>query len=448
MPMEVSFVFVIVKCLKPFHKRELTVQCRSLESLLADGVISSKIGILKTDTEGNDLRVLQGLGELRPQVVICEFFTDGLYQGWKDGHPLTLIEYLQKLGYADYMAFSRAGDLKKIKINPTDFEKKEWGNLLFFHKSIAEKLCVKEEIDTGLNTFLIRQLSAQDQCGSVLDVGAFHGDFSMELLTCDRVSNAVLFEANPEVSTYLLDRLKGDDRCTVVQQAVSSQCGQVDFNVNDDPATGSVLNYSSSESPVRTMSVEQITLDKWLKLHTLREPVCILKIDTQGHDLDVLKGAENLILDQSPLIVLELIWVELYDNQVHPSDIFSWMNERGYKLAASFNEHYCVEGYLAFSDAVFIPKKDCESITPEFHMHPDTSHLQTEVSMLRKVCEERLELIERLNHQLTVAGESSKMLHKVCEERLELLERLHKQLNVDGAAQKTLKTKVSLRRNK
>jgi FkbM family methyltransferase len=43
------------------HNKSFEVECRSIESLVKQGQISSELGILKTDTEGNDLNVLKGL---------------------------------------------------------------------------------------------------------------------------------------------------------------------------------------------------------------------------------------------------------------------------------------------------------------------------------------------------------------------------------------------------
>jgi FkbM family methyltransferase len=49
------------------HSRSMRVECRSLESLVAEGVLPAAVGILKTDTEGHDVGVLRGLGAMRPR---------------------------------------------------------------------------------------------------------------------------------------------------------------------------------------------------------------------------------------------------------------------------------------------------------------------------------------------------------------------------------------------
>jgi FkbM family methyltransferase len=113
------------------HKKEIPVICRSLASLHAEGVIPQALGVLKIDTEGNDLRVLRGLGPVQADVIICEFFSRGVYNGWTEAEPAGLIDYARKLGFNQWLAVRRRGDVEMISINPIAFTEKEWGNLFF-----------------------------------------------------------------------------------------------------------------------------------------------------------------------------------------------------------------------------------------------------------------------------------------------------------------------------
>lgn len=61
------------------HDHHIMVECRSLESLLQSGEIDGSIGLLKIDTEGNELRVLKGMGLMRPELILCEFVPPGVY---------------------------------------------------------------------------------------------------------------------------------------------------------------------------------------------------------------------------------------------------------------------------------------------------------------------------------------------------------------------------------
>lgn len=121
------------------HNKSFEVECRSLKSLAERGEIAQEIGVLKTDTEGNDLNVLRGLGLLRPEIVVCEYFSPGLYNGWAEGAPELAIEHMHGLGYEKFLATKRIGALEFLGTSPTLFQDKQWGNLLFFRNDFYKK---------------------------------------------------------------------------------------------------------------------------------------------------------------------------------------------------------------------------------------------------------------------------------------------------------------------
>jgi FkbM family methyltransferase len=118
------------------HTKSLPVTCRSLASLHTEGILEREIGVLKIDTEGNDLRVVQGLGPVRADLMICEFFTEGIYSGWTEAQPMGLIAEAQKLGYPHWLAVRRRGAAEVVSWSPLAFTKQEWGNLLFFTPAV------------------------------------------------------------------------------------------------------------------------------------------------------------------------------------------------------------------------------------------------------------------------------------------------------------------------
>ncbi len=121
------------------HSIAFDVECRSLHSLSSEGFICHEIGILKTDTEGNDLKVLRGLGDLRPEIIICEYFTQGLYDGWIESDPTLIIQYMRKLGYLNFFVTKRTNNMEFVGINTEVYQKKQWGNLFFFREDFYAK---------------------------------------------------------------------------------------------------------------------------------------------------------------------------------------------------------------------------------------------------------------------------------------------------------------------
>lgn len=118
------------------HQRVIDVQCRSLASLAAAGEIPAEIGVLKTDTEGNDLAVMQGLGPVQAEVLICEFFTEGLYAGWEEAHPRGLIARAEQLGFSQHLAIKRWEGQELVSLKPAVFLRRQWGNLIFMRLKV------------------------------------------------------------------------------------------------------------------------------------------------------------------------------------------------------------------------------------------------------------------------------------------------------------------------
>lgn len=121
------------------HQKSIQVTCRSLSSLCREKFIDQHIGIIKTDTEGNDLHVLQGMDEIDAEILVCEFFMPGVYSGWIQGNPLTLINQAKELGFSHYVAIKRMNFYEIISLDNPIFVEKQWGNLIFLKDHIFEK---------------------------------------------------------------------------------------------------------------------------------------------------------------------------------------------------------------------------------------------------------------------------------------------------------------------
>lgn len=148
------------------HTKTLSVTCRSLGSLCKEGAIPNHVGILKIDTEGNDLRVLQGIEEVKADLLIVEFFTEGIYSGWKDADPMRLIDKAESLGYSHCLAVrhSKSG-VRQVHYQPLCFSPEEWGNLIFLNKSSYPKLrSILRAQPSILEDSSLRKVAELQQC--------------------------------------------------------------------------------------------------------------------------------------------------------------------------------------------------------------------------------------------------------------------------------------------
>jgi FkbM family methyltransferase len=173
---------------------------------------------------------------------------------------------------------------------------------------------------------------------TVIDVGAHHGQFALFVRGRFRRASIISFEPLPEAARVLkrTHALVGD--ASVVEAAVSSQAGPAEFvvsNATDSSSLKEILpSYveafpGTEKATVRVVSV--VTLDDALESHRLRRP-CLLKIDVQGAELDVLTGATRM-LSAVDDVLIECSFIEFYEGQPLIGDVVSYLCSHGFVLA-------------------------------------------------------------------------------------------------------------------
>jgi len=148
----------------------------------------------------------------------------------------------------------------------------------------------------------------------VFDVGANVGYFS--LLARDLGASVHSFEPNPFVRALLERSARLDDeRLTILPYAVSDTLGTVPLYLSDLRNTGMTsLVRQSAESVI----VPLVTLDEYVTSSGVIPE--LVKIDVEGHEGAVLRGAEMLLCEYRPTLVVETTQKATVD----------WLSERGY----------------------------------------------------------------------------------------------------------------------
>jgi FkbM family methyltransferase len=142
----------------------------------------------------------------------------------------------------------------------------------------------------------------------VFDVGAYDGDTSKIYLARFPSSHIYCFEPVGDTFHHLQENFKGNARVDCYKLALGSSKSKGKMVLQGSPDSFFLLG-QSKESPmnnsVATESVDIVTLDEFC--HNKRiDHINYLKIDTEGGDLDVLKGAVKMLTEQR----IDLVEVE------------------------------------------------------------------------------------------------------------------------------------------
>ena len=162
----------------------------------------------------------------------------------------------------------------------------------------------------------------------VCDVGANKGSFVWWLSRWCREGRVVAFEPQPELAQRLADvcaamKLRN---VTVEAKAVYSHSGHHDLFVPEGHQPGASLTHKAVEGEsFTTVSVPLVSLDEYFDAS---DKIALLKIDVEGAELGVLKGAERILRQHAPLLVFECENRHLAPGNV--TEVFGWLEGLGY----------------------------------------------------------------------------------------------------------------------
>ena len=115
---------------------ELAVACRSLDSLVVEGVLPPQVAILKIDAEGHDFASLRGMGSLTAAAVMVAFWDDLPEAVGRSQFALAEVdEFLRARGYAHSVVVKRHDELETVELNDVRTRAGDWGNAIFLHES-------------------------------------------------------------------------------------------------------------------------------------------------------------------------------------------------------------------------------------------------------------------------------------------------------------------------
>jgi FkbM family methyltransferase len=175
---------------------------------------------------------------------------------------------------------------------------------------------------------------------TVFDVGANDGDTTAECLGEYPESRVFACEPVNRAFDRLQNRFAGDDRVTCLQVALGSEPGEASIVTHESAVLSSLAPHalvrSTAGSHEETVTVE--TVDRIVATQGI-DRVGLLKIDTEGYDLEVLKGATDLLGREA----IDLIEVEVSmspENLSHVAfaDVVALLSGYGFRIFGLYDQ--------------------------------------------------------------------------------------------------------------
>ena len=193
---------------------------------------------------------------------------------------------------------------------------------------------------------------------TVIDVGAAYGSFAMQCHDVFQDPRYMLVEPLVEYQPHLEAVIQAQiPNAEYISAAAAAKSGEVTINVHPD-LVGSSLYLEKEEFNVNGVPriVPRITLDHLVR-HAKLEPPFLLKIDTQGAELNVLSGYEEN-LQQTEFVILEVSFFKFFERGDQLHDVIAFMKSRGFVAYDMCDFQYRpLDDALSQVDIVFVKEE-------------------------------------------------------------------------------------------
>jgi FkbM family methyltransferase len=194
---------------------------------------------------------------------------------------------------------------------------------------------------------------------TIFDVGANDGSMSRDMRYLFPSASIFAFEPDPQTYNDLIRNSLHLKNFHPYNCALSSREGTADLFLYPDSRLNSLeanAPYTSlGNSRPEKISIETTTVDIFCNKHGIEE-IGLLKVDTEGHDLEVLKGASRLLSARRiRFVITEFNYLQTNSRNsigaLVPIDEF--LHQFGFRYLASYVEFFVAEGLLTVSNALF-----------------------------------------------------------------------------------------------
>jgi FkbM family methyltransferase len=163
--------------------------------------------------------------------------------------------------------------------------------------------------------------------GTVVDIGAHTGQFSLLVRELYPEATVHAFEPLPEAATKFREVFADDPLVRLHEAAIAPANRDATLYVGREWDGGSLLPAGGSP---REIPVHAAPLEEFVSADEIRSPA-LLKLDVQGYEHEALLGCRSL-LDRFDDVVAELMLVEDRADQAMAADVIALLRNHGFQL--------------------------------------------------------------------------------------------------------------------
>lgn len=190
-----------------------------------------------------------------------------------------------------------------------------------FKRKIKEKLGVP-----GLHWSLENLKKNGFNPGLIIDIGAYEGHWTRDTLEVFPAAKILMIEAQQQKEPQLKKISRQFPNTDVMIVLLSAAAGKSRLFLQCE--TGShIIDQSNPGDTIQTLLTQ--TLDNCLAEKNMEHPD-LLKLDVQGHEMEVLKGGRKALLS-AEVCLLEISLLNLGDNSPLIGEMITYMDENNFQ---------------------------------------------------------------------------------------------------------------------
>lgn len=192
----------------------------------------------------------------------------------------------------------------------------------------------------------------------VLDVGANAGQYGKLLRVSGYAGQIISFEPVNAPFAALSGAAASDPKWSAINAAAGAAKGEATINVNRLTEVSSLLTLRQNvqhgfETATETQSISIVRLDDVFEQYVKANDRVLLKMDVQGYENEVLKGAA-VTLKKIAAVQTEMSIVPIYSGQQDMCTTIGTLKGSGFDLIDIANGHRDTDGRLMEADGFFV----------------------------------------------------------------------------------------------
>lgn len=221
--------------------------------------------------------------------------------------------------------------------------------------------------------FYLQKLLMRDMNMPVIfDVGAYIGEITLQYQKLFPQSTIYAFEPFSVSVEKLKNRVGKLRNIKIYPMAFSDTQGRKKLNLNPDcssnsfyEVTADAKKYFKKAPGFGFEEVETTRIDDFAKKERIQK-INILKLDVEGAEINVLKGAREMLTKHAiDIIYSEVMFFPHYKEGAMFYELCSFLNDFHYSLFGIYNAKQTAKGQLRWGNAIFLSPEMCKGVLDE-----------------------------------------------------------------------------------